>query len=177
MAARRLSNDPATPDFEALDDCHRQIQSHLARLSALAARLDASGIDAAAQAEARAIEAFFSSTSRQHHRHEEERVFPALLESTDVDLVAKVRMLKQDHGWIEEDWRVIAPQLRGLADGNIGYEPEELQHAVQVFLGLCQEHILLEESIVYPEARLRAERAAGERAAGLADRWSGQAPT
>lgn len=152
-------------DFEALDATHALIRSHLLRLRALADRLERGDIDAAsARREAGAIESFFSNTSRQHHRDEEQHVFPALLDSTDVDLVAKVRMLQQDHGWIEEDWRVIAPQLRGLADGTIGFDAVELREAVEVFFDLCREHVLLEESIVYPQAKAAAARLERRRA-------------
>jgi hemerythrin-like domain-containing protein len=168
---------PAGADFDALDEVHRQIGAHLVQLDALVAHLDRVGVDPHAQAEARTIEAFFSSTSRRHHQEEESRVFPPLLASTDVDLVAKVRMLQQDHGWIEEDWLVIAPQLRALADGGGGYEPEELRHAVQVFLELCREHILLEESIVYPEAKAAAQRLLRRRAERSAARPTAAGPS
>jgi hypothetical protein len=114
-------------DFRALDDCHQQIAAHLDRLGALMDHLDGAGVDAHAQAEAKAIEAFFSSTSQRHHLDEETKVFPPLLASTDVDLVATVRMLQQDHGWIEEDWLAIAPQLRAIANGYNWYDPAEMR--------------------------------------------------
>jgi hypothetical protein len=68
----------ATPDsdpFEALDACHRDIARHLAALQALARHIETDGIDDKARQQAATIEAFFSGTSRQHHRDEEaERV-------------------------------------------------------------------------------------------------------
>jgi hemerythrin-like domain-containing protein len=155
----------AGTDFKALDACHRQIAEHLARLDILLAHLDDSGVDAHAQAEARAIEAFFSDTSQRHHQEEEAKVFPPLLASSDDALVATVRMLQQDHGWIEEDWIEIAPQLRAIAAGYNWYEPAELRHAIQVFVELCREHIQLEESIIYPEAKALAAQLLRRRAA------------
>ena len=95
-------------DFQALDACHQQIAEHLERLSALVEHLVDKGVDAHAQEEARRIEAFFSDTSQKHHQEEESKVFPALLTSGDEALAATVRMLQQDHGWIEEDWIAIA---------------------------------------------------------------------
>ncbi len=150
------SFSPAGADFSVLDDCHRQIAEHLARLDGLIEHLDRVGVDARAQDEARAIETFFSQTSQRHHQEEEATVFPGLLASSDAELVATVRMLQQDHGWIEEDWLAIAPQLRAVAAGYNWYDPAELRHGVQVFLELCREHIQLEESIVYPEAKALA---------------------
>ena len=156
--------DPGV-DFEALDETHRQIAAHLARLRALVDRVEQRDIDTdAARREAAAVESFFSSTSRHHHRDEEKHVFPALLGSTDVDLVAKVRMLQQDHGWIEEDWQAISPQLRALAEGTLGFDAIELREAANVFIDLCREHILLEESIVYPQARAAAAQLRRQRA-------------
>jgi hemerythrin-like domain-containing protein len=151
-------------DFTVLDAAHKQIVEHLDRLGALMQHIDTQGIDAAARGECGAIESFFSSTSRTHHLEEEARVFPVLLNSPDEELVAKVRMLQQDHGWIEEDWLVVSQQLRAVADGTVGYVPEELHHAVEVFLELCREHIQLEESLIYPEAKAAAERLPRRRA-------------
>jgi hemerythrin-like domain-containing protein len=172
-ASSTLANTP----FAALDECHRQIAVHLTRLDELLAHLDRHGIDEHARGEARAIEAFFSETSRGHHHDEEVKVFPALLASSDEQLVATVRMLQQDHGWIEEDWIVIAPQLRSIAAGYSWHDPAELQHAVQIFLELCREHIQLEESIIYPEARRLSVALPRRRATRPATRFTAAAPS
>ena len=74
-----MSTSPAPASFEALDACHQQIQLHLAELATLAQRIEAGEVDAVAQQQAGTIEAFFSSTSRQHHAEEEKTVFPPLL--------------------------------------------------------------------------------------------------
>jgi hemerythrin-like domain-containing protein len=163
MAAKTVRERGDGANFEALDEAHRKIAEHLARLQALGDKLG-SEIDGPLRREAATIEAFFSSVSRRHHADEERDVFPSLLASTDVDLVAKVRMLQQDHGWIEEDWRIIAPQLRGLAEGTIGVEPGALRDAIEVFFDLCREHIQLEESIVYPQAKAAAAKLRRQRA-------------
>jgi hypothetical protein len=73
-------------------------------------------------------------------------------------------MLQQDHGWIEEDWLAIAPQLRAIAAGYNWYDPDELRHGISVFLELCREHIQLEESIIYPEAKAAVDKLARRRA-------------
>ncbi len=150
MSAARLS--PAA-DFVAMDTCHQQILAHLTLLTALAARVQADGVDALAQQQAGAIEAFFSGTSRQHHMDEEKDVFPPLLAGSNAELVAVVRRLQQDHGWIEENWLELAPQLRAMALGNHWFDEAEFQHNVEVFLALCRGHIELEEEMIYPEAK------------------------
>jgi|CXWL01.2.fsa_nt_gi hemerythrin-like domain-containing protein len=154
----------ADADFKALDACHQQIAEHLNRLDALVDHLVSQGVDAHAQGEARSIEAFFTETSQRHHLDEEAKVFPPLLASSDEALVATVRMLQQDHGWIEEDWLAIAPQLRAIAAGYNWYDPDELRHGISVFLELCREHIQLEESIIYPEAKAAVDKLARRRA-------------
>lgn len=164
-------------DFKALDACHQQIAAHLDRLGALFEHLSERGVDAQAQREAREIEAFFTETSQRHHAEEESKVFPALLASSDQALVATVRMLQQDHGWIEEDWLALAPQLRAIASGYSWYDPAELQHGIEIFLELCREHIQLEESIIYPEAKAIAAKLARRRASLPPLSFTAEAPS
>ncbi len=149
--------------FEALDACHLQIQQHLLDLAALARRIEAEGVTPQAQRDAQVIEAFFSSTSRQHHQDEERNVFPPLLASGDDNLTNAVRTLQQDHGWIEENWLELAPLLRAIAEGNNWYQDAEFQHAVEVFVDLLEGHIALEESLIYPESKARWAQAVAAR--------------
>ena len=149
---------PATTDFEALDACHQQILEHLGLLAALAVQVETAGVDALAQQRAAVIEAVFSGSSRQHHLDEEKQVFAPLLIRGDAELAALVRMLQQDHGWIEENWLELAPQLRAIALGNTWIESAEFQHNVEVFHDLCRGHIELEEKMIYPEARTMLAR-------------------
>lgn len=159
-----MSAFPEPFSFVALDACHQQMQMHLAELAALARQMETSGVDANAQRQAGAIEAFFSSTARQHHAEEEKNVFPDLLTSGNPELVAAVHALHQDHGWIEENWIELGPQLRAITLGNNWFDTADFVHGVQVFLTLCQDHIALEESLVYPEAKARLAQAAANRA-------------
>ncbi len=153
----------STP-FEALDECHRQILSHLEALTELAQHVETSGVDADVQQQAGAIEVFFSNTSRDHHAKEQKTVFAPLLSSGDAVLTEAVRTLQQDHGWIEENWIELAPQLSAIASGNNWPDPAEFLHGVQVFVELCTGHIALEETLVYPESRAQWARAVAARA-------------
>ena len=82
-------------------------------------------------------------------------MFPALLASGDVVMVQHVHRLQQDHGWLEEDWLELQPQLRAVVEGYNWYDPDFLRAAVPVFTELYRDHIALEENIVYPESRRR----------------------
>jgi iron-sulfur cluster repair protein YtfE (RIC family) len=172
---------PATVDgFDVLDACHRQIVFTLGKLAALVSRLERVGPDADARALAREIGQFFSTTARQHHEDEERHVFPALLKGGDADIRQAVLLrLQQDHGWLEEDWLELAPQIDAVAAGTAWYNLDELREGVKVFTALSHDHIALEESLIYPEARARLlagdrremgrEMAARRRAAAEAD--------
>ena len=63
--------------------------------------------------------------------------------------------LQQDHGWLEEDWLTLEPQLSAIAAGYSWYDIDMLRLALPVFTELYQDHIDLEESLIYPEARTR----------------------
>lgn len=163
--------------FQALDQCHRQISEHLDRLAALLNHLDANGVDEHARGESRSIEAFFSDTSQSHHRDEETKVFPNLLATGDDTLVSTIRLLQQDHGWIEEDWIELAPQLRAIASGYSWYDPAELRHAIEIFVELCREHLMLEESVIYPQARALAATLQRRRATTAPVRFTREVPS
>jgi hemerythrin-like domain-containing protein len=155
------------PAFVALDACHQQIQIHLDKLSALAKRMAENGIDDQVRQQAREIDAFFSGTSRQHHAQEEASVFPDLLASGNDELAAAVRSLQQDHGWIEENWLELSPRLGAIASGNGWIDETEFLNYVEVFLDLCNGHIALEETLIYPESKARWAAAVAARAQRL----------
>jgi hemerythrin-like domain-containing protein len=146
---------PPLPPFEALDRTHRQVIEILKQFDQLIDHIDDNGPDDVARASAAEITAFFSENARQHHAEEERHVFPSLLNSGDAELVHHVKRLQQDHGWLEEDWLELAPQLEAIAQGYNWYDLAMLRSALPVFTALYQEHIGLEESLVYPEAKRR----------------------
>lgn len=141
------------PEFEKLDQAHRAALQMLDAFDRLINDLDESGLDDTARASAREILAFFDGPGRDHHAQEEAQVFPGLLAASDAELVQHVRRLQQDHGWLEEDWRELSPQIEAIAGGYNGYDLAMLRHALPVFTALYHEHIALEETVVYPAAR------------------------
>ncbi len=146
--------------FIALEDCHRQTLEHLQDLETLVGAMETDRLDAQGQARMAEIESFFSSTARKHHALEERYFFPPLLADGEASLVATIRILQQDHGWIEENWLELSPQLSAIASGNHWVDMAELHHGVQVFAELVRMHLTLEDSLVYPLTRARLEESA-----------------
>lgn len=145
---------PAPTDgFEVLDACHRQMLVTLGQLSALVTSLDGPGPDAQTRAMAAEVVHFFSTTARQHHEDEELHVFPTMLAGSDPEVVQAVLRLQQDHRWLEQDWLEISPLLDAVAAGQSWYDLAALREGVEIFLALSHEHIELEESLIYPQAR------------------------
>ena len=156
LANRQRPARPAVPPFDltaSLDRTHREVAVQLERLNELLNRIEAEGTDEQTRAQAEAICAFFGGQARAHHEDEEEQVFPLLLAQGDAALVQQVKRLQQDHGWLEEDWLELGPQLSALAAGYTGYDLELLRQGFIVFADLYMEHIALEEGQVFPAAR------------------------
>lgn len=141
-------------EFEALDRTHGEVIHALRELERLLARVEADDLDTDARALARVLCGFFDGTARIHHEDEERVVFPPLLTGTDVELIQHVRRLQQDHSWLEEDWRELRPQLVAIAEGIDLHDADTLRQMATVFGALYVEHIALEESLIYPAARL-----------------------
>jgi hemerythrin-like domain-containing protein len=146
---------PSMPALDALDAEHREVMRALAALARLIERLERDGITEVVRTEARQVCRFFNVHAREHHAAEERLVFPTLLKSSDATLVAHIVRLQQDHGWLEEDWLELEPQLEAVANGYSWYDIDMLRHALPVFEQLYRDHIALEESLIYPAARRR----------------------
>ena len=141
--------------FEMLDATHREVMHTLERMRQWVQQLEDEGLSPATRATADEICRFFDGTARAHHAAEERFVFPSLLDSGDAALMQHVQRLQQDHGWLEEDWLELQPQLRAVVEGTSGFDAAFLRAAVPVFTELYRDHISLEETIVYPESRRR----------------------
>lgn len=159
---------PTDADLAQLETYHGQVRGHLDRLAALATRVESEQLGAETRAEACAIEAFFSGSMQEHHRMEEASVFQALLDTGDAELVTTVRTLQQDHGWMEQNWIEVGPQLRAIAQGNHWVDPAEFMHGAEVFLELCYGHAALEETLIPRPTRTSPEAPAAAQVAGTA---------
>ena len=147
---------PSSADgFDVLDLCHRHTLFALGKLAALVARLKGRGPDPEARAIAAEIVHFFSTTAREHHEDEERHLFPGLLSAGEPEIVQAVLRLQQDHHWLHIDWMELSPQLEAIAGGQTSYDIDALADGAQVFIALSHDHIALEESCIYPQARAR----------------------
>jgi hemerythrin-like domain-containing protein len=150
------AHEPVMLDgFEVLDACHRETLAKLGELAALVASLDGATPGPVARSTAADIVAFFSTTARQHHEDEEAHIFPGLLAGGSEEVVQAVRRLRQDHGWLQEDWHELEPQLDALASGQSWVDIDILREGTEIFVALSRDHVALEESFIYPEARTR----------------------
>ena len=155
------------------DNSHQQIAAMLQRLTTLAHDLAEQGTTLPLRTEARAVRDWLGREAREHHLDEERHIFPPLLASGDEELMHVTRLLQQDHGWLEEDWLELAPQLQAVAKGYSWYEIDSLRHAVGVFTTLYHDHIALEESLIYPEAKAHMASEAVSQAQRVAATVSG----
>lgn len=146
------------PDgFDALDHCHAQTLFMLGKLAALVSRLGSIGADDEARSMANEIGEHFSTTVRQHHADEERYVFPKLVTSGDAGLKQTVLRLQCDHDWMEENWMELSAQLDAVACGQGWVDLDVLRGAAEVFIALSHDHIALEESVIYPQAKERLQ--------------------
>jgi len=151
---------PASIDgFEVLDACHQRILFTLEMLEVLLVRLEVHGSNDAARAMASEIVEVLSTVAPQHHEDEERHLFPSLLANGDERLVQNVLRLQQDHHWMDVDWRELRPLLAAVANGQSGFDLDQLREESQIFIALSRDHIVLEETVIYPEARERMDEA------------------
>lgn len=141
--------------FGVLDECHRQTLVALGQLDTLVSRLKDNGPDDEARTLADKIIEHFSFTARRHHEDEERYVFPQLVVGGDPATVQAVLRLQQDHNWIEEDWMELSAHLEAVASGRSWCDVDLLREGAEIFSALLHEHIALEESFIYPQARAR----------------------
>ena len=139
--------------FEILDAVHQRTLVALGELEALVTHLQSHGPDAPARAIAADLHRFFSTVARRHHEDEERHIFPPLATHLDPEIVQAVLRLQQDHNWLEEDWMELAPHLDAVASGQTWYDIDVLREGVEVFAALSRDHVALEESCIYPQAR------------------------
>lgn len=138
--------------FVALDAVHQRFLEAVDELEKLVQSLESEGATPPAQARAMAIVSTLSQAA-QHHEDEERHVFPALLSSADQMVSDVVRRLIQDHGWLEENWLEIGPHLKAVASGYGTWDIDTLRAGVPIYGALLREHVALEESMAYPQAR------------------------
>jgi len=150
-------NAGALPVLDRIDDTHAQMRYWLGELQSLVNHMEDRGWDTWARDHARTVIDFFAHTARTHHLEMDRHVFPLIIGRGDGALDTSVDQLRQDHGWIEENWRELLAQLQPVAEGFGGYDLDMLRHSADVFAALLLEHLAREKDVVFPAARASSE--------------------
>ena len=102
----------ALPVLDRLDATHEQMRYWLGELQTLVNHMEDRGWDTWARDHARSVIDFFSHTARQHHLDVDRQIFPLITGRGDASLETSVDRLRQDQGWLEENWREVLAQLQ-----------------------------------------------------------------
>jgi hemerythrin-like domain-containing protein len=139
--------------LEMLAACHGRIEQRCATLRRLVPHLAAHGADADARSAAVSVLRYFDGAALQHHRDEEDDLFPALLESMAGSDAVCIRdlttRLADEHRQLEAAWRRLRPRLEEIAAGR--GEPLDAR-AVEGFVRLYESHLAVEEAELLPMA-------------------------
>lgn len=140
--------------------CHTRIERHCATLLKLPAHLRTAGCDEQAREAAGRIVRYFSKAAPDHHRDEEEDLFPVLRES-DAGLATAIDRLEGEHARMEAAWDELLPLLS--APERMADDIDAFERSAQRFAAIYREHIAAEEqgvftpaeSLLTPEEKLR----------------------
>jgi len=144
--------------FEMLAGCHERVQRTLDLLDRLVAHVQQHGIDAPAQSAACDVLRYFDIAAPQHHLDEERHLVPLLQASDDARLHAAAERLLAEHRLIEQSWATLRPLLQALQAGDATQGMatlDALATEAQHFIDLHGPHMLLEDGLAFPQARLR----------------------
>jgi hemerythrin-like domain-containing protein len=140
--------------LEALETCHARIEVQLKTLETLPEHLATRGCDALAQSAARDVARYFDTAGAQHHRDEDEDLFPLLrglagrLGRTEV--AAVIDELEREHATMDAQWQRLRERLSAIARGrDRRLDPDEVAR----FAWLYRRHMEREAGAVLPFAR------------------------
>lgn len=133
--------------LEVLDACHDRVRRFSDLAIRIAERVRANGIDEDVRSAARSVTRYFDEAGPNHHRDEEDDLFPILREH-DAELVAR---LCADHRRLEALWQEVRARLEDftLEPGLAGE-----------FAAAYRDHIASEEERLLPLARRVLDEAA-----------------
>lgn len=160
-----LFHSPAA-DFdhpiEILDGCHQRIRHKCAVIERIAERLATTGADAEAREAAASVARFFETAAADHHRDEEEDLFPVLHHfAPDLNAARDLMYrLRADHARLEALWDDMRARLETVTRGDV----TRLDAATAgAFAAAYERHIALEEAELLPLARRVLDTATVER--------------
>jgi len=140
--------------IDILDGCHERILRNCELIARLAAHLEAKGSDAEARQAATNIVRYFDTAGANHHRDEEDDLFPLLqhhIASEELNaLFALVHRLRDDHRRLDALWTRMRERLVEVREGRTGGLTAPVAHE---FHEAYRAHIALEEAELLPLAR------------------------
>lgn len=140
------------PSFDAplemLAACHDKIRRFCTTLAALPAHLAAHGADAEAADAARAVLRYFDQAGPQHHRDEEDELFPPLAARAP-EAAASLGRLRNEHALFVEQWQRLRGPLERIAAGEAVELPAGL---VESYVAGYRAHAEFEEAWLFPLA-------------------------
>ncbi len=149
---------PPAPGFdeplEMLAACHERIEAQLCTLEKLIEHLAGRGTDRAAREAATQVMRYFDTAGANHHRDEDEDVFPLLrrlaAERDRPEVSAVINGLEEDHATMSAQWARLRARLEAIAEGR---EARLDAEDVAGFAWLYRRHMEKESALVLPFAR------------------------
>jgi hemerythrin-like domain-containing protein len=139
-----------------LSDCHRRIQMFLGSLGAVANVMDGPLTDETRRALDSALR-YFREAAPKHTADEEESLFPRLRQVRHPDVqsaLVKLEELEKDHRWgapLHAEVERLGQQY--LSRGTLpSADVEGFRKAVASLTSMYQQHISVEEDVVFPAA-------------------------
>jgi hemerythrin-like domain-containing protein len=139
-----------------LADCHRRVEMFLGTLQAVAEVIDHSPAEETSRALEFALR-YFAQAAPKHTADEEESLFPRLRQIHDPEIesaFSKLEQLEAEHRWaapLHANVERLGTQY--LATGSLSSsEVEQFRKDVGNLASMYQQHISVEESVVFPLA-------------------------
>lgn len=140
--------------LEMLDQCHQRIRRTCDLLVRVAVHIRSRGCDGDARDAARMVVRFFDTAGANHHRDEEDDLFPALVHyvpSAELNAVRSlVFKLRAQHAELDALWAAMRPLAIAVAAGR---DSELAVEMAQSFAAATERHIATEEAELLPLAR------------------------
>lgn len=140
--------------IDILDGCHERILRNCTLIERIAAHVAEKGVDAEARTAAVNVVRYFDTAGANHHRDEEEDLFPALQQyvpSQELNAVfALLFKLRADHKKLDALWAQMRARLAAIVEGHDAGLTAEV---ARQFRAAYENHIALEEAELLPLAR------------------------
>ena len=139
-----------------LSDCHRRIEMFLGSLGAVAKVIDCPLTDETSRALDSALR-YFREAAPKHTADEEESLFPRLRQVHHPDVqsaLTRLDALEKDHRWaapLHAEVDRLGQQCLSKGSLSAG-EAEEFRKAVATLISMYQQHISVEDGVVFPVA-------------------------